>query len=60
MGELHEEINRIRRQVIAELAELPLHPWRPTLTRRQRAAQLARRSLLKAWRESQRLVRVRT
>jgi hypothetical protein len=41
------EIERIRRKVIGELADLPLAPWRPRrLTRRERAM----RTLGRAWR----------
>jgi hypothetical protein len=49
MGGANTEIDRLRRQVIRELAELPLSPWRPRrLTRRQRAARVA----ALAWRRS--------
>jgi hypothetical protein len=50
------EIDRLRRQVIRELSELPLTPWRPRrLTRRQRAARVA----AIAWRRSVALARRR-
>src|SRR5690348_556347 len=43
------EIERIRRKVIGELADLPLAPWRPRrLTRRERAV----RTLSRAWRRA--------
>jgi hypothetical protein len=45
MHELHDEVARLRRQVISELAELPLAPWRPAASRRKRYIGAARRSL---------------
>ncbi len=48
MHELHDEVSRLRRQVISELAELPLAPWRPHVSRRQRYLRAARRSLADA------------
>ena len=45
MHELHDEVSRLRRQVISELAELPLAPWRPHVSRRQRYLRAARRSV---------------
>src|SRR5579871_6291899 len=44
MQELHQDVERLRRQVITELSELPLAPWRPRTTRRKRASDAARRS----------------
>ena len=42
MTSANSEIERLRRQVIRELAELPLTPWRPRrLSRRQRAMRVA-------------------
>jgi hypothetical protein len=50
------EIDRLRRQVIRELAELPLTPWRPRPpTRRERAVRMA----TAAWRRSLALARRR-
>lgn len=45
MHELHDEVSRLRRQVITELAELPLAPWRPHVSRRKRYLRAARQSL---------------
>jgi hypothetical protein len=44
MHELHHDVERLRRQVITELAELPLAPWRPQASRRKRYSDAARRS----------------
>ena len=44
MHELHHDVERLRRQVITELAELPLAPWRPRVSRRKRFSSAARRS----------------
>ena len=45
MQDLQQDVERIRRQVITELSELPLAPWRPKASRRKRYSQAARRSL---------------
>ena len=45
MHELHDEVSRLRRQVISELAELPRAPWRPHVSRRRRYLRAARQSL---------------
>ncbi len=45
MQDLQQDVERIRRQVITELSELPLAPWRPHVSRRKRYSQAARRSL---------------
>lgn len=45
MHELHDEVSRLRRQVITELTELPLAPWRPRVSRRQRYLRAARQSI---------------
>jgi hypothetical protein len=50
MHELHDEVSRLRRQVISELAELPLAPWRPRMSRRKRYSRAARESLSHALR----------
>jgi hypothetical protein len=50
------EIERLRRQVVRELGELPLRPWRPRPpSRRQRAARTA--GLV--WQRSLQMMRVR-
>jgi hypothetical protein len=50
------EIDRLRRQVIRELGELPLRPWRPRPpSRRERAT----RTALDVWQRSLELIRAR-
>jgi hypothetical protein len=50
------EIERLRRQVVRELTELPLRPWRPQPpSRRQRAVRTAN----VVWQWSLQLIRVR-
>ena len=46
----HDEVSRLRRQVITELAELPLAPWRPQVSRRKRAARVVGQSFTGALR----------
>jgi hypothetical protein len=58
VDDVYEEISRIRRQVLSDLADLPLHPWRRESKRHQRALRMARRTVAGAWNQSRRLFRV--
>ena len=48
MHRVSDEIDRIRTQVVRDLTELPLAPWKRRLTRRDRAVRFAMRSWQRA------------
>jgi hypothetical protein len=43
MHDIHDDIKRLRREVVTDLAHLRINPWRRPLTRRERAAHVVNR-----------------